>query len=71
MASTRDGSSVATTENLVKTCENFAYDPTEAARYIDAVKGTVAAGWGEEQAACGVPPDTLPPPSFDWLAGKS
>lgn len=71
MAITRDGSSVATTENLVKTCENFAYDPTEAAQYIDATKDTVAAGWGEEQAACGVPPDTLPPPSFDWLAGKS
>lgn len=71
MAITRDGSSVATTDNLVKTCESFGYGPTEAAQYIEATKETVAAGWGEEQAACGVPPDTLPPPSFDWLAGKS
>jgi serine/threonine-protein kinase HipA len=71
MAITRDGSSVATTDNLVKTCENFAYDLTEAAQYIEATKETVAAGWSEEQAACGVPPDTLPPPSFEWLAGKS
>jgi serine/threonine-protein kinase HipA len=71
MAITRDGSAVATTENLVKTCENFAYDPKEAVQYVEATKDTVAAGWGEEQAARGVPPDTLPQPSFDWLAGKS
>ena len=70
MAITRDGSSVATAENLLKTIENFAYDPTEAAEYIEATKATVAVGWGEEQAACGLPPDTLPPPSFAWLAGK-
>ena len=70
MAITRAGSCVATRENLVKTCETFAYAPVEAARYIDATIETVAAGWGEEQAACGVPPGTLPPPSFEWLAGK-
>lgn len=71
MAITRDGSSLATTENLLKTCENFAYDRAEAAQYIDATKDTVANGWGEEQAACGLAPDTVPPPSFEWLASKS
>lgn len=71
MAITRDGSSAATTANLLKTCENFAYDPTEATEYIEATKATVAAGWGEEQGACGLLPGTLPPPSFAWLAGKS
>ncbi|GAP36559.1 type II toxin-antitoxin system HipA family toxin [Piscinibacter sakaiensis] len=71
MAITREGSSVASTGNLLKTCESFAVDPTAAARYIEATKDTVAAGWGEEQAACGVPPDTLPPPSFEWLADKA
>ena len=71
MAITRDGSCVATAENLLKTSENLACDPTEAAEYIEATKATVAARWGEEQAACGLPPDTLAPPSFEWLAGKS
>lgn len=71
MAITRDGSSAATTANLLKTCENFAYDPTEAAEYIEATKATVAAGWGEEQGTCGLTTDTLPPPNFAWLAGKS
>lgn len=71
MAITREGSSVATTENLVKTCENFAYNPDEAAKYIDETKATVAAGWREELSACGLPPDTLPAPSFVWLAGEA
>ena len=70
MAITRDGSSVATKENLLKTCENFEYDRTAAAPYIKSPQDTVATGWSEEQAACGLPPDTLPAPSFEWLAGK-
>lgn len=70
MAITRAGSSVATTGNLLETCENFAYDPAEAARHIEATKDTIAAGWREEQVACGLAPDTLPPPSFEGLAGK-
>lgn len=69
MAITRDGSTVATKENLLKTCGNFAYDPAEAADYIESTQATVAAGWGEELAALGLAPDTLPPPSFEWLAG--
>ena len=68
MAITREGSSMATTENLLKTCENFAYESTEAAHYIGATKDTLATAWGEEQAACGFPPDTLPAPGFEWLA---
>ena len=69
MAITREGSSMATTENLLKACENFAYESTEAAHYIGATKDTLATAWGEEQAACGFSPDTVPPPGFDWLAG--
>lgn len=71
MAITRDGSSVATTENLLKSCENFAYDSREAAQHIEETKSMVAAGWPEEQAARGYPPDTVPAPSFEWLAGKA
>jgi serine/threonine-protein kinase HipA len=67
MAITREGSSVATTGNLLKTCENFAYDPAEASHYIEQIKGIVAAAWGEEQAACGLPPDTVPAPRFEGL----
>lgn len=70
MAVARDGSAMATTGNLLKTCENFAYEPKEAAQYIEETKETVAKGWGEEMAACGLPPDTLPAPSFEWLTGK-
>ena len=71
MAITREGSSVATTENLLKTCENFAYRADEAARYIDVTKDTVACGWGEELSACGLPPNLLPAPGFRWLAGQA
>lgn len=71
MAITREGSSVATTENLLKTCENFAYRADEAARYIDVTKDTVACGWGEELSACGLPPNLLPAPGFGWLAGQA
>jgi serine/threonine-protein kinase HipA len=71
MAITRDGSSVATAKNLLKTCENFGVDPTDAANYIEETQATIAAGWGEEQRACGVPQDTLTPPSFEWLAGQA
>lgn len=71
MAITREGSSVATTENLLKTCENFAYRADEAARYIDVTKDTVACGWGEELSACGLPPNFLPAPGFGWLAGQA
>ena len=52
-------------------CGNFVYDRTEAALHIESAQEKVATGWPEEQAACGLPPDTLPPPSFEWLAGKS
>ena len=67
MAITRDGSSAATTENLLRSCENFSYDRTEAAQYIEETKGTVAAGWGEELAAYGLSSDTIPVPGFEWL----
>jgi serine/threonine-protein kinase HipA len=67
MAITRDGSSAATTANLLKTCANFGYDVIEAAQYIEQTIETVAAGWGEELVACGLARDTLSPPGFSWL----
>lgn len=71
MGITRDGSSLATTENLLKNCDNFAYDAKDAGDFIEQVKDTIAAGWGEELAACGHPKDTLPAPSYGWLAARS
>lgn len=62
MAITRDGSSVASTENLLATCENFAWERGDAARYLEAAQATIAAGWPEELAACGYPPGATPAP---------
>ena len=70
MAITRDGSAMATTENLLKSCDNFAYDLEEAAQYIEQCKETIAKGWGEELAACGQPRDLLPAPTFEWLSRR-
>jgi len=70
MAITRDGSSLATTENLLKTCENFADDREEAAWYVQEVRQTVAQGWREELLACGFAPNTLAPPSFEPRSGS-
>lgn len=71
MAITREGSAMATTENLLKSCENFAYDARDAAQYIEDAKQAIAKGWPDELAGCGMPPDVLPAPNFEWLAGET
>ncbi|WP_283957625.1 HipA domain-containing protein [Ramlibacter sp. 2FC] len=71
MAITREGSALATTENLLKTCDNFAYDAKAAAEYIEQCKDSIAKGWGEELAACGQARDLLPAPTFEWLDGST
>lgn len=70
MAITRDGSSIATTENLVRDCENFAYQEAEAREFIERSKATVVASWGEEQEQCGYARDTLAVPTFEWLEAR-
>lgn len=67
MAITREGSSAATTANLVRNCDSFGYEETEARDFIERSKATVRVGWAEEQEQCGYPPDTLTPPHFGWL----
>jgi len=71
MAITRDGSALASTGNLLKSCDNFAYDAQEAARYIEHCKDILAKGWSEELAACGQARDLLRAPTFEWLSGKA
>jgi serine/threonine-protein kinase HipA len=70
MAITRDGNSIATTENLVRNCDNFAYEQSQAREFIERCKATVASGWGDEQEQCGYPRDTLAVPTFEWLEAR-
>jgi serine/threonine-protein kinase HipA len=69
MAITRDGSAAATTANLLKNCDNFAYGDKEARQYIEQTRKTVADRWPAEVAQQGFAPQTLPIPKFDWLDG--
>jgi serine/threonine-protein kinase HipA len=71
MAITREGSAMATTENLLQSCDNFAYERNDAADYIGQTMDTIAKGWPEELVGCGLPKDLLPVPSFEWLAGEA
>ena len=71
MAITREGSAIATTANLLKSCENFGYGPTDAADYVEMTRETVANGWGDELISSGHPADLIPPPSFTWLVGTA
>lgn len=68
MAITREGSALATAENLLKSCENFAYDAQEAAHYIEGTKQMIAQAWPAELVALGLPATHLPVPSFEWLS---
>lgn len=68
MAITRDGSAFATTDNLLGTCENFAYGRVEAARYIEQTLDTVASGWAQELVAVGHAATRIEPPSGQWLS---
>lgn len=70
MAITREGSSLATTANLVRNCDNFGYEVAGAREYIEACKQTIAARWAEELKACGHAAGTLSAPGFEWLDGK-
>ena len=67
MAITRDGSSLATTQNLLKDCHIFGYEPDESRQYIEHAKAIVAQGWARELEQCGYPGDLMPPPDFEWL----
>jgi serine/threonine-protein kinase HipA len=67
MAITRDGSSLATTQNLLKDCRIFGYEPDESRQYIEHAKAIIAQGWAEALEQCGYPGDLIPPPDFEWL----
>lgn len=67
MAITREGSALATTANLLRSCDNFGYEPKEASDHIERCKDILAAGWSEELASCGQPRDAIPAPTFEWL----
>jgi serine/threonine-protein kinase HipA len=71
MAITRDGSAVATTENLLKNCDNFGYERAQASHYIEQSKETVATQWGNELRACGYPANTLAAPGFEWMEARA
>jgi serine/threonine-protein kinase HipA len=71
MAITRDGSSIATTENLLRHSDHFAYEVSEAREFIEHSKATVTANWGDEQERCGYPRDTLAIPTFEWLSSQN
>ena len=67
MAITREGSALATTVNLLRSCDNFGYEPEEASDCIERCKDLLATGWGDELVACGQPRDAVPAPTFEWL----
>lgn len=59
-------------ENLLKNCNNFAYDLKGAGEYIDEqVKDTIAAARARSRQDCGYPKNTFPAPGFEWLLAKS
>ncbi|GAC1534397.1 MAG: hypothetical protein NVS2B4_14710 [Ramlibacter sp.] len=57
--------------NLLKNCDNFAYDDKEAAQYIKQEKDTISADWGDELALCGHPRDWAPVPTSEWLGADT
>jgi serine/threonine-protein kinase HipA len=67
MAITREGDSAATTANLLKNCDNFGYEKTEARHYLEQTKQSISTGWSKELAGCRLARDLLPEPSFVWL----
>jgi len=71
MAITRDGSAMATKENLLQNCDNFGYDRAQASHYIEQTQETVATQWGNELSACGYPADMLAAPSFEWMNARA
>lgn len=67
MNTTRDGHMQTARWALLRDCETFAYDETEAAAFIDQAVETMQSVWSSERARLGFHPDDAPTPEPAWL----
>lgn len=67
MAITRDGSSIASTANLLRNCDNFGYETAEARAFIERAKDVVAREFEVEIEAAGFERGALGSWNCEWL----